>query len=136
MVRAKANKISGSDDALVKRLQQEIQHLRDILNIRRKGGQGELAEQLLMLKSENNKLKEKNMGMKDVEKLMHENKQIKLELQRLMQNNTHQNFHNPNQQIEMGEDGEIFNMTNYNNWEQEDAKPLNESNLNDQPMFK
>jgi hypothetical protein len=31
MVRAKANKISGSDDALVRRLQQEIQHLRDIL---------------------------------------------------------------------------------------------------------
>lgn len=54
----------------------------------------------------------------------------------MMQNNTHYNFHNPNQQIEMGEEGENFKMTNYDNWEQEEARPLNESNHNDQPMFK
>lgn len=74
MVRAKANEINGSDDALVRRLQKEVQHLRDILNIRRKGGQGELAEQLLMLKDENTKLKEKNMELKHVEQLKQENK--------------------------------------------------------------
>jgi hypothetical protein len=64
---------------------------------------------MLMLKSENNKLKEKNIGMKDVEQLM--------------QTNTHENFHNESQQIETGENAEIFNMTDYNN-------------LKEQSMFK
>jgi len=115
MVRAKANKISGSDDALVKRLQREVQHLRDILNIRRKGGQGELAEQLLLLKVENNKLKEKNLSMKDVENIMQENKNIKVHLQKLMSNNTHDNFHNDNNEpIDVGDQNSNFFMTEYN----------------------
>ena len=34
MVKAKVNAISGSDDALVKKLQQEVMHLRQILNLK------------------------------------------------------------------------------------------------------
>lgn len=130
MVRAKANKINGSDDALVKKLQREIQHLRDILNIRRKGGQGELAEQLLALKEENNKLREKNLELRDVEKLKHENKVIKLELQKLMSSNTHQNFHNDNNRsITNGDQESNLFLTDYNvnskwdkNVEQDESK--------------
>ena len=47
MVRAKANEISAVDDALVQKLQREVAHLREILSIRRKGGAGEIAHQLL-----------------------------------------------------------------------------------------
>ena len=133
MVRTKANIFSGSDDALVKRLQKEIIHLRDILNIRRKGGKGELAEQLLLLKDENSRLKENNISMKDVERLMEENKLIKLELQRMMANNTHQNFNNNENKIDMGNEEENLRFTDYNGnaqWnEDEEAKPLNQTPL-------
>ncbi|CAI2382956.1 unnamed protein product [Moneuplotes crassus] len=127
MVRAKANTFKGSDDALVKRLQKEILHLRDILNIRRKGGQGELAEQLMQLKQENSLLKERNIDFKDVEKLMQENKYMKLELQKFMSNtNTSQNF---NQNKNEGEDPtDNVGFTQYNTHQQwnedEEAKPL------------
>ena len=128
MVRTKANKFSGSDDALVKRLQKEILHLRDILNIRRKGGQGELAEQMMVLKEENSRLKEKQLELKDVEKLKHENKIIKLELQKLMRTGTHENFNN-GQKIDIANSGEIFRMTGYTGnkeWDEDEvAKPLN-----------
>ena len=133
MVRTKANIFSGSDDALVKRLQKEIIHLRDILNIRRKGGKGELAEQLLLLKDENSRLKENNISMKDIERLMEENKLIKLELQRMMANNTHQNFNNNENKIDMGNEEENLRFTDYNGnaqWnEDEEAKPLNQTPL-------
>ncbi len=33
-----ANQVSAADDALVLKLQREIQHLKDILNLKRKGG--------------------------------------------------------------------------------------------------
>ena len=33
-----ANQVSAADDALVLKLQQEIQHLKEILNLKRKGG--------------------------------------------------------------------------------------------------
>ena len=135
MVRAKANEINGSDDALIKRLQREIQHLRDILNIKRKGGQGELAEQLLMLKDENTKLKEKNFDLKEVEKLKQENKLIKLELQRLMSNNTTQNFHT--KPIEMNEQESNLFMTEYNdNKDWTDERNQIEDNKNQEMMFK
>ena len=128
MVRTKANKFSGSDDALVKRLQKEILHLRDILNIRRKGGQGELAEQMMVLKEENSRLKEKQLELKDVEKLKHENKIIKLELQKLMRTGTHENFNN-GQKFDIANSGEIFRMTGYTGnkeWDEDEvAKPLN-----------
>lgn len=137
MVRAKANKINGSDDALVKRLQREVQHLRDILSIRRKGGQGELAEQLLALMEENNKLKMKNMELKDVERLKQENVAIKLELQKLMSNNTHQNFHT-NQHIDMGDQNSNMFMTEYNGdgkWDDEAERRIDEQDEQDDEYY-
>ncbi len=35
MVRVKANEVKASDDALVQKLQKEVQHLREVLNIRK-----------------------------------------------------------------------------------------------------
>jgi hypothetical protein len=38
MVKVQANTVSAADDALVMKLQKEVQHLKDILNLNRKGG--------------------------------------------------------------------------------------------------
>lgn len=38
MVKVSANTVSAVDDALVIKLQKEVQHLKDILNLNRKGG--------------------------------------------------------------------------------------------------
>jgi hypothetical protein len=38
MVKVQANAVSAADDALVLKLQREVQHLKDILNLSRKGG--------------------------------------------------------------------------------------------------
>lgn len=78
MVRAKVNEVNASDDALVQKLQKEVQHLRDLLGIHRvKGKQDNVMKELLTLKQENEKLKS---GMCEVERLMFENKIMKLEL--------------------------------------------------------
>jgi hypothetical protein len=37
-VRASANEVNALDDALVMKLQREVSHLKEILNMRRKGG--------------------------------------------------------------------------------------------------
>ena len=58
MTKVSANAVSAQDDALVNKLQKEIQHLKDILNLKRKGGAHDLHQQLLILKEENTKLKE------------------------------------------------------------------------------
>jgi len=38
MVKVQANSVSAADDALVMKLQKEVQHLKEILNLNRKGG--------------------------------------------------------------------------------------------------
>lgn len=58
MTKVSANSVSASDDALVLKLQKEITHLKDILNLKRKGGAHDIHQQLLNLKEENTKLKE------------------------------------------------------------------------------
>ena len=78
MVRVKANEVKASDDALVQKLQKEVQHLREVLNIRK--SKNEMSGQLYQLKQENAKLK---TNMSQVERLMFENKIMKLEIQRM-----------------------------------------------------
>lgn len=78
MVRAQANEINAQDDALVKRLQREVQHLRDILNVKRKGGQSDLVKQLVQLKEENQKLRDGNIENEEINKLKEENQKIKM----------------------------------------------------------
>jgi len=58
MVKVQANSVNAADDALVIKLQKEVQHLKDILNLNRKGGVLDVHQQLLVLKEENSRLKE------------------------------------------------------------------------------
>ena len=83
MVRVKANEVSAHDDALVNKLQREVQHLREILNLRRKGDPHDMTQEILMLKQENSRLKELASRVQEVESLKQENKRMRIELQRL-----------------------------------------------------
>lgn len=58
ITKIKANKIIASNDRLVDKLQYEIRHLREILNIRMKGNNLSLEAQLAALKLENRRLRE------------------------------------------------------------------------------
>jgi len=83
MVKVQANQMSAADDALVLKLQREVQHLKDILNLNRKGGVLEVHQQLLVLKQENSRLKDMATNVQIVEKLKQENKTLRLELQQV-----------------------------------------------------
>lgn len=83
MVKVQANAVSAADDALVMKLQREVQHLKEILNLNRKGGVLDVHQQLLVLKEENTKLKDMASKVAAVEQLKHENKNLRLELQDL-----------------------------------------------------
>lgn len=83
MVKVSANSINAADDALVSKLQKEVQHLKEILNLNRKGGVLDVHQQLLVLKEENSRLKGMEQKVEVVEKLKTENKTLRLELQSL-----------------------------------------------------
>lgn len=83
MVKVQANAVSAADDALVSKLQREVQHLKEILNLNRKGGVLDINQQLLVLKEENHRLKDMATKVETVEKLKQENKTLRLELQQM-----------------------------------------------------
>jgi len=60
MVRVEKNTISATNDKLVSKLQREINYLRDILHMRKQGGDGikEIQNRLIILQEENAKLRE------------------------------------------------------------------------------
>ena len=80
MIKVQANEMSAADDVYIQKLQKEVQHLKEILNLKRGGGATEIHQQLLHLKEENAKLKSQAGQSGEVEKLKHENKQMRLEL--------------------------------------------------------
>ena len=83
MVKVQANTVSAADDALVMKLQKEVQHLKDILNLNRKGGVLDVHQQLLVLKEENSRLKSQAAKVEQVERLRHENKILRIEMQEM-----------------------------------------------------
>ncbi|CDW83904.1 kinesin motor domain containing protein [Stylonychia lemnae] len=84
MQRVKKNEINAKDDALVQKLQKEVHHLKELLQLKRKGvNPTDLSVQLYMLKDENERLRQYAVNYEDVEKMKQENKQMRLELQRL-----------------------------------------------------
>ncbi|CDW85964.1 kinesin motor domain containing protein [Stylonychia lemnae] len=83
MATIRANEINAADDALVQKLQKEVQTLREVLNLRRKGVTNDIQRELLVLKEENLKLKEMAQNADMVERLKLENKLMKLELQKM-----------------------------------------------------
>lgn len=63
----------------------KVEYLREILSIRRKGTSsiGEVHNKLLLLKEENERLRQNQVTVTEVEKLLDENKKLKQELQKL-----------------------------------------------------
>ncbi|CAG9318320.1 unnamed protein product [Blepharisma stoltei] len=93
MVKIKKNEISATNDQLVSKLQREIQHLKDMLNLRKKGGFQEINQQIWSLKEENERLKKitRDITVEEVEKLKQENKNLRLELQTFKQMDSTEN---------------------------------------------
>eukprot|EP00347_Sterkiella_histriomuscorum_P009120 403342444 len=83
MTNARINEINAHDDALVQKLQKELQSLREVLTLRKRGQNDDVQNQLIHLKQENIKLKEIAENVDMVEKLKVENKLMRLEIQRL-----------------------------------------------------
>jgi hypothetical protein len=82
MQKAEPNYIQGNDENLIKKLNDEINNLKAILNLRRKRGVfGEFEDQFIKLKEENEKMKKIQHGS-NIEQLIKENKILKLELQK------------------------------------------------------
>ncbi len=79
------------DENLINKLTKEINELKSILAIRKKrGNYGDFENQLIKLKEENEKLKKyvmANLTKDNIEKLISENKILKLELQKLKSRN-------------------------------------------------
>lgn len=57
MQRFKKNEINAKDDVLIQKLQKEVQHLKELLQLRRKGNVTDISHQLYMLKDENQRLR-------------------------------------------------------------------------------
>lgn len=79
-VKVTKNEINATDDELVKKLQKEVQYLKEILTLKRKGDAVSVHQKLYFLKEENDRLRKMALSVADVEKIKEENKHIKLEL--------------------------------------------------------
>jgi hypothetical protein len=78
------NEIGFSDNAVIRKLQQELQYLKDLLQLKRKGGSGDLHRQLLNLMQENDRLRAAS-GCVQIENLKKENEAMRNELLRLQE---------------------------------------------------
>ena len=58
LIRVKKNLIDATNDALVKKLQRELVYLKELLQLKRKGQEGQLSIQVVALKEENEKLRQ------------------------------------------------------------------------------
>lgn len=85
MQRVRRNEINAKDDALVQKLQREVQYLKELLTLRKRGsgGIGEISQQLYILKDENERLRQMALNYSEIEQMKQENKEMRLELQRL-----------------------------------------------------
>lgn len=77
------NEFSAKDDALIHKLQGEINYLKELLQLKKKGKQDEIANQLYSLKQENQRLKSIAMTNQEIENMMKENREMKMQLQKL-----------------------------------------------------
>jgi hypothetical protein len=83
MVKIKANELDAADQALVHKLHKEVLHLRQVLNLRKRGKIEEVQAQLIKLQRENNKLRELAGEHDEIEQLKLENKIMRIELQKI-----------------------------------------------------
>ena len=85
MVKVHKNEVSATSDKLVSKLQREVQYLKSLLDMRRKGGMEQIHQELWSLREENEKLRSIAGGVSvtEVERLRNENKLLRVELQKL-----------------------------------------------------
>ena len=87
MIHLKKNEVQATGNEMVNRLQREVQHLKELLEIKNKGNGSmkSIQHQLWALKEENFKLKKitHNLTVDEVETMMKENKEMRLQLQRV-----------------------------------------------------
>ena len=92
LTKVKPNEIMAYDEDLINKLTKEINSLKEILSIRKKRGTyGEIEDQFTKLKEENERLKKyvlSNLTDENIEKLLSENKNLKLELQKFKSKNS------------------------------------------------
>ena len=100
LVKLKKNEISATNDQVINKLQKEIQHLKTLLNLKRKGGLQELEQKIWTLTEENNKLKtlKQDVTVEEVERLKEENKKLRIELQHLASQGDSDGFFIPAQE--------------------------------------
>ena len=63
-----------------------MQYLKDLLALRKKGQLGDMSTQLYILRDENERLRQIALNYDEIEKMKQENKEMRLELQRLRNN--------------------------------------------------
>lgn len=80
LVKASVNEVSAKDDAVVQKLRREVQHLKDILNMRRTKNDNDVQRELLSLKEQNYKLRELASKGEQVELLQKENQNLRKRL--------------------------------------------------------
>ena len=85
LVKATINEVSGKEDAVVRKLRREVQHLKDILNMRRNNTDSEIQRELFILKEQNFKLRELASKGEYVEKVIKENQALKAEIVKFKQ---------------------------------------------------
>ena len=77
----KKNEINAKDDAMIQKLQREVQYLKEMLQMKRNGiNPNHLSLQLYKLKDENEKLKQLAINYEDIERMKQENKLMRIEL--------------------------------------------------------
>ncbi|KAL4438950.1 hypothetical protein ABPG74_016670 [Tetrahymena malaccensis] len=92
-LKIKPNEINASDFQIVQKLQREINYLKDLLHMKKKGiNPNDIHQRLLKLQEENERLKKTHISINEVEKLIQENRQMKLEITKIQQN-TVQSMH-------------------------------------------
>jgi hypothetical protein len=80
LVKASINEVNGKEDAVVKKLRREVQHLKDILNMKRHKTDHDIQRELLSLKEQNYRLRDLASKGERVEKLMKENQDLRIEI--------------------------------------------------------
>ncbi|CAD8085756.1 unnamed protein product [Paramecium primaurelia] len=86
-----ANSINATDQELVNKLLKEIDYLKQLLNMKRKGlNSNDIHFKLMKIQEENERLRQANLSVNEVEKLMQENRKMREELQKL-QSQSHEN---------------------------------------------
>lgn len=83
LVKASLNEVNAKEDAVVKKLRREVQHLKEILQMRRHKNDTDVHRELLVLKEQNFKLRELASKGEQVERLIQENNNLKQELNKI-----------------------------------------------------